>query len=290
VVGVDGSSQAVDALALASTLANGTGAGLMLAYIYNKEPTAEDQDRYYRRQLKDRAASILRPSLELLPEGIDAESGAFPSTTTAHGLRDMAIDVNADLIVLGSTHYGPVGRVLIGSVGELLCSDAPCAVVVAPRGLGDGRSLSLKSIGVAFDGSDQSRGALVEALTLADAFDAELTVLTVVKSGRFPLNRGARKADAQSKAQLSELLEEIEPRAQVEHLISRGDPVERLSEAAEGFDLLVVGSRRFGPIRHTLLGGVSGKLMRVAPCPVVVVPVEQPADESGKPPTSWSHS
>lgn len=36
-------------------------------------------------------------------------------------------------------------------------------------------------------------------------------------------------------------------------------------------DLLVCGSRRYGPVRRVLLGGVSGRLIRIAASPVMVV-------------------
>jgi nucleotide-binding universal stress UspA family protein len=52
-----------------------------------------------------------------------------------------------------------------------------------------------------------------------------------------------------------------------------GDPVRALeTEAHEGLDLLVLGSRGFGPLRRVLLGSVSSQLVRLAPCPVLVVP------------------
>jgi nucleotide-binding universal stress UspA family protein len=51
-----------------------------------------------------------------------------------------------------------------------------------------------------------------------------------------------------------------------------GDPVTRLAEASDGLDLLVLGSRRYGPVRTTLLGGVSSPLIERAACPLVIVP------------------
>jgi nucleotide-binding universal stress UspA family protein len=45
-----------------------------------------------------------------------------------------------------------------------------------------------------------------------------------------------------------------------------------LAERSGVFDLLVVGSRGYGPVRHALEGNVSGKVMREAASPVLVVP------------------
>jgi len=39
---------------------------------------------------------------------------------------------------------------------------------------------------------------------------------------------------------------------------------------AEGVDLLVLGSRGYGPLMRVLLGSVSGHVFRHAPCPVMV--------------------
>ena len=52
-----------------------------------------------------------------------------------------------------------------------------------------------------------------------------------------------------------------------------GSPAEEIAEACEqGVDLLVTGSRGYGPMTRVLLGSVSRKLINEAPCPVLVVP------------------
>jgi nucleotide-binding universal stress UspA family protein len=51
-------------------------------------------------------------------------------------LAELARSRRADLIVLGSTHRGPVGRVVPGATVEKLLGQAPCAVAVAPPGFG----------------------------------------------------------------------------------------------------------------------------------------------------------
>ena len=49
-------------------------------------------------------------------------------------------------------------------------------------------------------------------------------------------------------------------------------PVDALVELSRDVDLLVCGSRGYGPVRSVLLGGVTHSLIRKAQCPVVVVP------------------
>jgi nucleotide-binding universal stress UspA family protein len=69
-----------------------------------------------------------------------------------------------------------------------------------------------------------------------------------------------------------------------------GDPAERLASHSEDIDVLLRGSRRYGPLRAVLLGGVSGRVIRHAACPVIVVPrgVEHPLSALAGAPTTTS--
>jgi nucleotide-binding universal stress UspA family protein len=60
--------------------------------------------------------------------------------------------------------------------------------------------------------------------------------------------------------------------AGTETVLRSGDAAQALIERTEQLDLLVTGSRGYGPLRSVLVGGVSGKLIRDAHCPVIVVP------------------
>jgi nucleotide-binding universal stress UspA family protein len=65
---------------------------------------------------------------------------------------------------------------------------------------------------------------------------------------------------------------------EAEGAVVMGDPVDELRRQTEELDLLITGSRGYGPLRATLVGGVTGRLLREAACPVIVVPrgVETP--------------
>jgi nucleotide-binding universal stress UspA family protein len=51
-----------------------------------------------------------------------------------------------------------------------------------------------------------------------------------------------------------------------------GLAVDELVELSREVDLLVVGSRGWGPVRRLLLGSTSERLVREAACPVIAVP------------------
>ncbi|MGZ5314181.1 MAG: universal stress protein, partial [Solirubrobacterales bacterium] len=57
-----------------------------------------------------------------------------------------------------------------------------------------------------------------------------------------------------------------------EAVLKEGDPAATLSEQGAELDLIVIGSRGYGPVRAALLGAVSAQLVRTAPCPVLVTP------------------
>jgi nucleotide-binding universal stress UspA family protein len=67
----------------------------------------------------------------------------------------------------------------------------------------------------------------------------------------------------------------VEPEVQV------ADPADALVRISGHVDVLVCGSRGYGPVRSVLLGGVSGRVVDGAQCPVLVLPrsVEHPMAE-----------
>jgi nucleotide-binding universal stress UspA family protein len=65
----------------------------------------------------------------------------------------------------------------------------------------------------------------------------------------------------------------VPPQLEPEAVVVEGDVVERLAELGpDEVDMLVCGSRGYGPIRRVLLGGVSARLVRRSRLPVMVVP------------------
>jgi nucleotide-binding universal stress UspA family protein len=54
--------------------------------------------------------------------------------------------------------------------------------------------------------------------------------------------------------------------------IERGDAAAELIARSGDVDLIVLGSRSYGPLRRVLVGGVGTKVIAEARCPVLVVP------------------
>ena len=72
--------------------------------------------------------------------------------------------------------------------------------------------------------------------------------------------------------QLDAAVSALEPGVEASAELSDGSPAHALRERSGELDLLVLGSRGYGPLRAVLLGSVSSGLVRSAESPVVVVP------------------
>ena len=51
-----------------------------------------------------------------------------------------------------------------------------------------------------------------------------------------------------------------------------GNPADVLRERSADVDLLVLGSRGYGPLRRVFLGSVSSKVLHGSQCPVLITP------------------
>ena len=213
----------------------------------------------------------LRPALER--HGVQADCKVLTGTSAATALHEAAEDGGAGLLVVGSSRWGARGRVLAGATARLL-SGAPCPVAVAPRGW-EHHELP-KSIGVAFRDTADGREALRGALALARHAHARLRIVTVVEEGlKAALGSNASHAGedvddviagyemsarrAAEKAASLQLERQPGVEAEIESLV--GDPVDLLRRLTEQIDLLVCGSRGYGPLRAVLLGAVSRRIV-----------------------------
>ena len=105
-------------------------------------------------------------------------AGGDRRSVPAHALQRVA-ERERDLVVVGSSHHGPLGHVLLGDVAASALHHAPCAIAVAPRGYAahDG---AVRTIGVGFDGGEESQAALKLAAGLAKKLGAEIAILYVL--------------------------------------------------------------------------------------------------------------
>jgi nucleotide-binding universal stress UspA family protein len=279
IIGFDPEHGGDDALALGTCLARLVGGGVEVVAVLSWPSHLADHADIQREvdaELADRFAAV-REQLD----GLDVETRGIAHHSPAQVLTALAEDAEATLIVIASAHRGPIGRTLLGGVGESLAHGAPCAVAIAPRGYGQDEDAGIARLAVAYDGSDEAETALTTAAAIAERAHAELTVLTVADYPRYTraaawslLNEGEiHDREHDDKSRLVEAAVAATPAAvPAEGRVLTGDTARQLSEASADFDLIVTGSRSYGPVRRTLLGSATRKLLADSGCPVLVMP------------------
>jgi len=276
VVGVDGAEGGRDALVLAERLRRVCGGELVAVHAYAYDfLLSRDVTPDFENTLHANATDLVLEELDRT--GIKAHAVAMADGSPGRALHAAAKWHDSDLIVVGSDRRGPIGRALVGDVTAATLHGAVCPVVVAPRGDAD-RDAEIRAIGVGYDGSPEARAAARLARDLATAAGGRLRVLRVLeppspKRPRIGFSRDweQRSEAVRERAQedLDDLLAELGDVARGDVLV--GEPVRELSYEAGTLDLLVTGSRDYGPVRRVMPGSTSGKLVHQAPCPVLVL-------------------
>ena len=266
-------------LALAVELARFMQAPLALVNAFPYDAVTRIPAPALERQLRSESLDGLQRVADSLPAEVEVSAHAIAGSSPVRALHDAAIELDAALLVVGSSHRGALQRVMPGGVGERLLHAAPCAIAVAPRGF-PGERDGIRRIGVAFVDTAEGRDALSAAATFAALGEAALVVHCVLEPPH--LGPGAATPgwippapyDARPRLQAAEervrahLPDGFEARV----VVQEGDPAELLAAASAELDLLICGSRGYGPLRTVLLGGVSGRLAHTAACPLVVLP------------------
>ncbi len=130
----DGSENATRALPHATALLDGEGALLIEVHIaVERSPDGPDPEP------PDAPAANLAEEAQgrvtaLAERGINAVLRVvnFPGMQPAQNIANLAAEVGADIIVVGTRGHSPVGGVLVGSVAQRLLEIAPCPVLVVP--------------------------------------------------------------------------------------------------------------------------------------------------------------
>jgi len=266
IVGVDGKPGGRDAVALAARLAAPPG-GLTLAHVHSRAVSVAREESHELLQ-REQAAS-----------GVAAQLVSYVAMTPGRGLHALAEEQQADLLVVGSSSRGLLGRALLKDDTRASLNGAPCAVAVASSGYAADPA-PIATIGVGFDGSPESDGALATARTLAERIGAGIRALEVVSipsyayTGIVPpaMGEGLEMMTDEASARMAAV-------PGVEGSAVYGLPGEELAALGDQVDLLVVGSRNYGPMRRLVLGSTSDYLAHHARCSLLVMPRMAGRDE-----------
>jgi nucleotide-binding universal stress UspA family protein len=273
IAAVDPRGNDSSAAALGATLARAIRAPLIVAGAYPVDRAIDDLYPEYARALRLDAERSLRRA--------GATVAAVASLgSPARALHELAEREHAQMLVIGASRRSTPGRAAPGAVTDRLLHGAPCPVAVAPLGFRPDAG-PLRTIGVAFNDTPDGRAALAAACDLATRARATVRVLTVAEpldwlvTGTLDgvaLAHAERARTARTQATLQRGVDAVPEAIRDGGEILDGHPAEALAAVSEPLDLLVCGSRGYGPLQTLLVGSTAHALVRAAACPVLVVP------------------
>ena len=198
------------------------------------------------------------------------------SVGAGRGLHEQAERQRADLLVVGSCSHSAFGRATLGDDTRAALNGAPCAVAVAPRGYAQragGAGSHIVKVGVAYNASPESIAALAVAKELAELTGASAHAVEVVS---IPSTAYAGIVVPTFESYINQILREAEGRLAelpgVEGHAVYGIAGEELAAFGDQVNILVVGSRGYGPVKRLVVGSTCDYLERHARCSLIVLP------------------
>ncbi len=288
VVGYDASAVAESALEWAAREARTRRTSLQIVYVRDEHDTGLTARKDGRDVGSDTGAW---PVVEEAAARVrDHVPGIEPETYVEYaspGAALVGMSHGASLLVVGSAPHRVLVEELRGSVALQLAAHAHCPVAVVPE-LPEVRMPAVRPVVVGYDGSPSAARALACAADAAWYGALPLRVVVVWRPGAtewiesFTMGTLPRDAtEATAEQTLVDGLERIRKHSEMrgwragsialEGIVREGRAVDMLHLAATEADRLVVGTRGRGGFASLLLGSVSHTMIRVAPCPVVVV-------------------
>jgi nucleotide-binding universal stress UspA family protein len=245
--------------------------------IDNSPALFQEQDR-----ARQRLAELIAGDVNSSLVSSRAEAIVSQCENTGDAIVNEAAQRNVDLIVMRSRRR-PHRAALLGSTAEQICRTASCPVLVThseERDFVDKRNkIQLNRVLIAYDFSDFSELALNYALSVAQEYQAELHLLHVLPPSTINEPEISWQPYGQEGAYhtAARRLQKVVPAethlwSKVRNVVSEGQPYREILTYAENnqIDLICIGAHGAGFGMRTLFGSNVDRVLRQAPCPVLV--------------------
>lgn len=287
IVGFSSSRQGSAPINLAVQLSRTTGEKVIAAVIVERSLPAgvnpiEDE---YQAHVAAQATESLQGAVDRVRGDLDIAVVVHESTSIPRGLTELVDQHNADLVIVGSSSSGLLGRVALGSVTDRLVHTAAVPVIIAPRGY----PLSpapVTRLTAAYGGAADAVGLIVTTAELAKRWSVRMRIASFTVR---PLRMfgGSIERSAESlvvrewtRQTMEQALKQLnEARAgvaipDVDVVVGAGTEWREAVDSItwEPGDLLLLGSGAAGPMAQVFLGSAASKIIRHAPVPVMIVP------------------
>ena len=269
------------ALSYALDLAGRTGATLHLVYAEVLHGSPFDPERELPSEREKIRTHLQKHAGDLPADRVLREVVRGVSVVPA--LLDYAREQGVDLVVMGTHGRRGVQRMLIGSVAEEVVRRADCPVLTVRQQKTPHDADRVTSILAPIDFSVHAREALRYARELAAFYEASLTLLHVIEDTLHPAFYGPgvgsiydAHPDIEEKAaeRLEDFYRKVNgPDVETRFAAQPGRAPRAIAQRADedSHDLIVMATHGRTGLDHFLMGSVTEKVVRHAPCPVFTV-------------------
>jgi nucleotide-binding universal stress UspA family protein len=287
IAGFSSSRQGSAPVNLAAQLARTTGEKIIAAAVMERALPADADpiEDEYRGYIASRASASLTRLVDQVRGDLDITVTVHHSTSIPNGLMELAGQHGADVVVVGSSSSGLLGRITLGTVTERLVHTSQVPVALAPRGY-PSTPVPIQRLTAGYGGAADAVGLIATSAELAQQWKARLRIasFTVPQFTMFGgsiehsaeelvVQQWTRKTEDAAVKQLNDARSTVAI-PDVDVVIGTGsewrDAVDNI--AWEPGDLLLLGSGATGPMAQVFLGTAASKILRHAPVPVMIVP------------------
>jgi len=290
IAAISASRQGTAPLHLAAQIARSTGDKVVAAAVVERPwpPRADPVEDEYLGYVTSQARQSLERMVGKLPAELDTWVVVHQSTSVPTGLTDLAAEIGAELVVVGSSSSGLLGRVALGSVTNRLVHTAAVPVAIAPRGYPLGPD-PIRRLTAAYGGEADINGLIPAAAELATQWPVQLRIVSfMVRPVRMfggsiessaedlVIQQWSRRTFDDIAKQLNAVRDRISV-PDVDVVVGTGHDWREAVEDVpwESGDMLLLGSGAAGQTAHVFLGSAASKILRHAPVPVMIVPRHQ---------------
>ncbi|MGV0808319.1 universal stress protein, partial [Mycolicibacterium setense] len=249
----------------------------------NPSPARVDAEyAEYAAQLAASSAEQARQHIAALDDRLDVSFHKFAHRSVSGGLLEAVVELDAEVLVLGSAADGQLGQVVAGSTADRLLHSCPVPLAISPRGYRRPKSAGLARITCAFPGSPDTVAVVRQVTDLSRRLHTPMRVVTFAVRGRnmYPPTVGLHAEDAilqewakQAQQALIRLKDDTIVRDDVDLQLATGND---WREALDGIDwlegeILAIGTTPGGAVARVFLGSHGSKILRHSPVPVLVL-------------------
>jgi len=282
---VDFSEFSIGAYAFATSLARHCGARLFVQHVTELwqfpsasfSVTADDYERFCARLRRDGIQKLRSFVQSHAINGVESEC-VNSEGMAADSILCFAKENAIDLILMGTHGYRGFERLILGSITEKVLRMARCPVLAVPAlpsgfvvSATSGGGINLHRIVIGTDFSDSSNEALDYAISLAEEYDAGLTVIHVLEEVATP---GCAEDPANAYKRLDELLrEKAKPTLRIATEVRIGRAYREICQFArdDHAELVVMAVHGRNSLDDAIFGSTTYRVIQSGVCPVLAI-------------------